>query len=68
MYNKLEEFEKEVAKIAEMTGGRVVLQVKSANFNPGSKSRSYRDMYSDKTRRMIAVAFEKDIDMFKYSF
>jgi hypothetical protein len=28
----------------------------------------YRDMYSERTRKIIAQRFEKDIDHFQYTF
>lgn len=65
---KLENFNEAIDEIAEMTNGRIQLERKKANNNPNSRSRTYRDIYSDETRDIIAKRFEKDIDYFKYTF
>ena len=65
---RLEDFDEAIKKIAERTNGRVQLERKNANRNPNSKSRSYRDFYTEETRKLIAKRFEKDIDKFKYTF
>ena len=65
---KLEDFEKALVEIAEKTSGRIILQKEDANRNPDSGSRSYRDLYTDETKKLIAKHFEKDIDFFKYTF
>lgn len=65
---KLENFDKAITEIAERTNGRVRLERKSANRNPSSASRSYRDLYTEETTKIIAKRFEKDIDYFKYTF
>lgn len=65
---RLEDFDKALGEIAELTNGRIQLESKNANHNPNSESRSYRDLYTDETRQLIAKRFEKDIDTFRYTF
>lgn len=65
---KVENFDKAIEEIYEQTDGRIQLKVKRANHNPQSQSQSYRDLYNDHTRQLIAKRFEKDIDYFKYAF
>jgi hypothetical protein len=65
---RLEDFDQAINEIAERTNGRVQLERKNANRNPNSDSRSYRDLYTEETRKLIAKRFEKDIDRFKYTF
>lgn len=65
---KLEEYEKAIVEIKGRTNGRLVLENIKRNVNPNSKSGNYREMYNDKTRKIIATRFEKDIDYFKFTF
>ncbi len=65
---KIEEFESSLNEIREMTNGRINLQYLVANKNPLSRADKYRDMFTDRTRRLIARQFEKDIDTFRYAF
>jgi hypothetical protein len=65
---KVENFRTAIKEIEERTDGRVRLEYKEYNTNRNSKSRSYRDIYSDKTRKLIEKRFYKDIDFFKYTF
>jgi len=65
---KVEEFERAIHEIKEMTNGRLVLKNQKQNKNPTSKSSDYRNMYNGETKNLIAKRFEKDIDYFKYSF
>lgn len=65
---RLEDFDKAIREISELTNGRAQLEIKHANQNPSSDSRSYRDFYTDYTKNLIAKRFEKDIDSFKYTF
>jgi len=65
---KVEQFEQAIGDIADLTNGRIVLTHKTLNTNPHSMSRNYRDMYTAKTRDLIARRFERDIDMFQYAF
>lgn len=65
---KLENFEQSINEIAELTNGRIRLINKNDNENHKSGSRSYRKLYTDTTRKLIARHFEKDIDNFKYTF
>jgi len=65
---KLEDFEVAIKEIAERTQGRVRLAKRMANRNPGSSSRSYREIYTQHTKALIAKRFQKDIDYFKYAF
>jgi len=65
---KLEDFAMAVKEINERTGGRLQIAHKVENKNPVSLSHSYRELYSDKTKRIIGERFQKDIDCFKYTF
>lgn len=65
---KVEEFEKAIDEVRELTNGRIILESVERNVNPSSKSRDYRSLFSDNTRNLIAKRFEKDIDLFKYTF
>jgi hypothetical protein len=65
---KVEEFDDAIEAISERTDGRIQLINKIANKNPNSKSSDYREIYNDRTRKLIAKNFEKDIDYFKYAF
>jgi len=65
---KVEDFQEAIKEISERTNGRIQLKYKEANTNDRSKSRTYHDMYTDRTRQLIAKRFEKDIDFFKYTF
>jgi hypothetical protein len=65
---KIEEFESSLDEIREMTNGRIALQYLVANKNPLSRADRYRDMFTDRTRQLIAKRFEKDVDTFKYAF
>ena len=65
---KLENFDEAIKEIADRTNGRLKLARKDANHNPLSLSRSYRELYTEETRKAIAKRFEKDIDYFKYEF
>jgi hypothetical protein len=65
---KIEDFETAIKEIEERTNGRLRLANSASNTNPNSLSRSHRELYSDRTRKIIAERFEKDIDFFKYTF
>jgi sulfotransferase famil protein len=65
---KLESFSEAIKEIEDRTDGRVKLENINANKNPNSPSHKYRDFHTDKTRRIIAERFQKDIDYFKYTF
>lgn len=65
---KLEDLDEAVTEIKNRTDGRIQLERRRENYNPHSQSRSYRDVYTEETRNMIAKRFEKDIDYFKYTF
>lgn len=65
---KLEEFDSAVREIDKLTNGRVKLEKRNVNRNPSSESTSYRDLYTERTRKLVAKRFEKDIDTFKYTF
>ncbi len=65
---KVEEFKNAINEIEKRTDGRVKLINVNRNYNPQSKSKDYRDLYSDFTRKIIQKRFEKDIDYFKYKF
>lgn len=65
---RLEDFDQAIAEIAERTDGRIQLTHKKANLNPNSGSVSYRDLYTEETKKLIADRFQKDIAFFKYTF
>ena len=65
---KVEEFDTAASEIRERTGGRLALGTRQLRVNPRSVSRTYRDIYTDTTRRIVAQRFEKDIDTFGYTF
>ena len=65
---KVEDFETAIDEINQLTNGRLGLKNQELNSNRKSKSKSYHDVYNDHTRKLIAQAFEKDIDTFKYTF
>lgn len=65
---KLENFNDAINEIAERTNGRLQLKSMVKNRNPTSSSLTYRDLYTEETKTIIAKRFEKDIDYFKYTF
>jgi hypothetical protein len=65
---KLEAIEAGIREIADRTSGRVLLTQRHDNRNERSMASKYRDMYSERTRKIIAQRFEKDIDHFQYTF
>ncbi|MFP4227805.1 MAG: sulfotransferase family 2 domain-containing protein [Salinivenus sp.] len=65
---KVENFETAIDEIYERTSGRVSLSNKRLNENPQSPSSNYRECYTQRTRRLIAERFEKDIETFGYTF
>ncbi len=65
---KVENFEHAIKDIKKLTNGRLRLENLKENYNPRSKSTDYRNMYNDKTKKIIEKRFEKDIDYFKYTF
>ena len=65
---KVEEFENAIHEIEKLTNGRIKLRSVNRNNNPFSQSKKYRDLYNENTRKMIGKRFEKDIDIFKYTF
>lgn len=65
---KIENFEMAAKEINEQTDGRLQLSSKVKNKNPDSLSHRYREVYSERTRKIIEKRFQKDIDYFKYSF
>lgn len=65
---KLEEFDIAAQEIASRTDGRIKLVNQSANVNPDSNATNYRELYTEKTKRIIATRFERDIDHFGYVF
>lgn len=65
---EVEELDRGIEEVRERTGGRIDLSALRRNVNPRSKSESYRELYDDATRALIARHFEKDIDTFGYVF
>ncbi|MEM7700344.1 MAG: sulfotransferase family 2 domain-containing protein [Pseudomonadota bacterium] len=65
---KLEDHDKGVQEINELTNGRLELQSRRLNSNPNSSSETYRDLYSPEARDHVAKAFQRDIEYFGYEF
>ena len=65
---KLEDFDQAIEDIKNLTDGRLILDNVERNVNQNSKSRDYRQLYNDHSRKIIQKRFEKDIDYFKYTF
>jgi hypothetical protein len=65
---KIEELDVVIDTVREETSGRLEIRHKMLNVNKRSRSTSYRDLYNDYTKKIIVKRFEKDIDLFKYSF
>ncbi len=65
---KVEDFKNAINNIKSQTNGRLILNNVELNQNPNSKSKDYRNLYNDRTRKTIEKRFEKDIDYFKYTF
>lgn len=65
---KLEDFQTAILEIGERTENRLQLETLARNVNEGGNLTSYRSHYDEYTKSLIAKAFEKDIDYFKYSF
>ena len=65
---KMENFAEAIVEIKNRTEGRLNLEYLHKNKNRHSPVKNYRDLYNDATRQIIAKRFEKDIDLFKYTF
>ena len=65
---KIEDLTNALNEIREISNGKVKLQAINRNKNPNSPSREYQEVYDSKTKNLIAKRFEKDIDLFKYTF
>jgi hypothetical protein len=65
---RIEELATELDTLRETSGGRVRLEALQRNVNPRSTASRYRDIYTDRTRKLIAARFERDIDAFGYVF
>jgi len=65
---KIEDFETAITDIQNMTNGRLVLKNEIRNRNPNSKSSDYKNLYNERSKKLIEKRFEKDIDYFKYTF
>lgn len=65
---KIEELERVIEVVRDATNGRLVIDKQIVNENSRSRSKSYRDLYNNYTRGLIAKRFEKDIDLFGYHF
>ncbi len=65
---KLEEFARATEEIAALTGGRVALAPLRLNANPRSPAARYRELYTPRTRELVARRFARDIDHFGYAF
>lgn len=66
---RIEDLADKVDELAERSGGQVKLGTElRSNANARSRSGSYRDLYDDRLKTLVAQRFEKDIDLFKYTF
>ena len=65
---RVEEFACAAKEIEARTESRLKLRLRYLRVNPLSRADRYRDLYSDRTRMLIAKRFERDIDHFKYTF
>lgn len=65
---KVEDLNTAIREIKKRTEGRVKLTYATENKNPNSPSLAYQSLYTDKSKKIIAQRFEKDIDLFKYTF
>lgn len=65
---KLEDAKTAFRDIAELTEGRVILENRRENQNDQSQSDRYRDLYTDRTRKLISKQFAEDIDRFEFRF
>jgi hypothetical protein len=65
---KVENFETACSEIDERTAGRLKLTHIVQNRNSDSQACRYREIYTDKTKRIIESRFQRDIDYFKYTF
>jgi len=65
---KVEELDESINEIASLTNNSIKLKNVNLNVNERSRSKNYKDMYNQKTKNLIAKHFEKDIDLFKYTF
>jgi hypothetical protein len=65
---KLESISEALEEIARRTNNRLGLKFQHENQNQRSPASSYRDVYNERTKKIIAQRFEKDIDYFKYTF
>jgi len=65
---KIEEFDQAISTLYERTNGKINLKPIQRNNNPKSPSKQYQAMYNEQTKKLIANRFEKDIDLFKYTF
>lgn len=65
---KLESISEALEEIARRTNNRLGLKFQHENQNQRSQASSYRDLYNERTKKIIASRFEKDIDYFKYTF
>ncbi|MBC6406033.1 MAG: sulfotransferase family 2 domain-containing protein [Rhodospirillales bacterium] len=65
---RLEKFEEGLQEIKERTNGRLDLKPDHRNMNPQSRSASYRNLYTEKTKNHVAELFKRDIEFFGYDF
>ena len=65
---RLEEFDLAVDEISRRSHGRLELKTKRLNSNPKIPSQAYREVYSARSKRLIAERFARDIELFKYQF
>ena len=63
---KLEDLNKAINEIKDLTNGRIIL--KNKNLNVNNQTNDYRKYYDEEGKNIVAKLFEKDIDFFKYLF
>ncbi len=65
---RLEERDKGIREIIELTGGRLKLKNLHLNKNVAPAEKTYRDLYSSKARKHVEALFRRDIEFFGYEF
>jgi len=61
---KMETLESDIIKISEKLGRPIDIK----HLNKSTKQKDFRSYYSDKSIELVAKIYQKDIDMFNYSF
>lgn len=65
---RLEDLDAGLREINARTQGRLKLEQRHSNLNPISTAASYRSIYSDRSRDLVAEICRRDIEFFGYEF